>query len=240
VAYRSSTTTSFSGTTVLTATAPAGVVAGDRLLAGVAVDGTITVTPATNWTNIGSTLSMTVPDTQGHSLHEKKVATGSDLYNFVGSSVAGAIIQVVCLSNRHATTAAVIGETNPNTGNVSPFTMTLTGVTAAQDDDIIAFSEINGSAQTDTWGTDSPTNYTERHDAANSDWVCAETNTRDNVSAGATGSLTMTATIIVGTNNAGYSAFVVAVPSASTSVNTGLPDNRIYYTKTFGAGGLRA
>ncbi|MEQ1574214.1 MAG: hypothetical protein ABL993_08210, partial [Vicinamibacterales bacterium] len=151
-------------------------------------------TTATGWVEIGAEVNTGTPDNQTFSLHEKKVATGSDSYDFTSVSATRAIIQVVCLSGRHATNEVVQASTLDITSNTTPISMSITGVTALEGDDIILFTQLNQTAAGDTWGTDSPTNYTERHDVANSDWITAATNTRDAVSAGATGALTMTAT----------------------------------------------
>lgn len=222
MAYRSSSSTSFATATALTATAPAGVVAGDRLLAFVIVDGQTgpgtapgnTITPATGWTELLNA-DQNNPDSQTVRLLEKKVATGSDLYNFVTSpGGTQAVVQVVCLSGRHATQAAVTASTTNTTSNATPISVSMTGVTALQDDDVVWFCALDQTVAADTWGFSAVAGYTERLDVATGNFLTVATDTADAVSAGATGALTSTATRATGTGNAGYGGFVVAVPQA--------------------------
>lgn len=204
---------------MLTATAPAGVVAADRLLAAITVDfEATTFTPATGWTSIADG-DQADPDGQSTELFEKKNATGSDAYNFISSdSSRDHIVQVVAFSGRNNTTAATVSTTINTTSNATPISVSLTGVTAVLGDDILVFTSLDQTITDDTWSFAPPASYTERHDVTVTEWSHLTTATRDNVSAGATGALALTATRLTGSGNAGYAGFVVAVPAAAPAV----------------------
>jgi hypothetical protein len=216
MAYRSSSSTSFTGTTVLTATAPAGVVAADRLLAAITQDSAASAfTPATGWTSI-SNGDQASPDGQSTELFEKKNATGSDSYNFVtDNNTRDAIVQVVALSGRDNVAAATFSNTTNTTSNATPISVSMTGVTAVLGDDIVVYVSLDQTVTGDTWSFTPPASYTERHDVTVAEWSHLTTATQDSVSAGATGALALTATRLTGSGNAGYGGWVVAVPVAA-------------------------
>lgn len=221
MAFRSSSSTSFTATTALTATAPAGVVAGDRLLAQVTQDSAAqTHTPATGWTLLSSAASLAAasPDGQTVTLFEKKLATGSDAYNFTSGGTQSAIVQVQAFSGRDNVAAAVLTPTTNTTANATPIAVSLGGVTATAGDDVAYFVQLDQVGQTDNWNLTAPASYTERQDVANLDFVTAACGSRDGVGAGATGSLTMTATRTAGSSGAGYSGYVVTVPGLAPTI----------------------
>lgn len=217
MAYRSSSSTTFTATSALTATAPTGVASADRLLALITQD-TISpaITTATGWNGVISTADTSGPDAQTIELHEKKNASGSDSYNFTSTTTDGAIVQVVCMSGRDNTAAAILSATINTTANASPLTATLTGVTALAQDDLVwmlAYDHTN--SDNEAWATSAVSGFTERHDVAGLNWCDASTWTQDNVSAGATGNIAGTGTRTAGAGGAGWGGFVVAVPAAA-------------------------
>lgn len=222
MAYRSSSSTTFTGTSNLTATAPAGVTAGDRLLALlVQAADSQTYTPATGWTEIAAEASQPTPQDQRYVIAEKKVAAGggADQYNFTSvTSTSAAMVSVVCLSGRHATQEAVVSAvTNNQTNNATPFSVALSGATALDGDDVLWLAQLNHSVSTDRWGYSALTNYTEREDSS-ANFITNAIYTREAVAAGATGTLTATATRASGTGTAWYGGWVVAVPAVAAAV----------------------
>lgn len=146
---------------------------------------------------------------------EKQNASGSDAYNFVSAGSGAAIVQVVCLSGRSTSAAATVATSSSTASNATPFSVGLTGVTAAANDDLIWFAALDQVVQADTWGFSTVTSFTKRQDVASGNWTTATTQTQDAVSAGATGTLSSTATRATGTGAAGWGGFVVAVPVAA-------------------------
>ncbi len=222
MAYRDSTITqiaSGSGATP-TGTLPPGTVAGDRLLAFITQDiAGNTIGAATGWdaTPLAS-FDTSGPDAQSARVFEKKNATGSDAVNFTSSETRPATVIIVAFSGRDNSAAATVSTPTVNTtNNSSPISVSLTGLTAATGDDLAWFAQLDQVDQTDTWGFSSPSGFTERHDASNSDWISVTAHTKDNSTAGATGSLASTATQITGTGGAGWSGVVIAIPVASSS-----------------------
>lgn len=224
MAYRSSSSTSFAGTSALTATAPAGVVSGDRLLALITDDNAAqTLTPATGWAASIGNADLATPDGQSIEAFEKRNASGSDSYNFVASGTNEAIVQVLAFSGRDTVAPATITVTTNTTANATPIAVSLSGVTALEGDDVAALLAMDQTSSTDVWDSTAPTGYTERQDVGNAAWCVAAVSTRDNVSAGATGALTMTSTRTAGSGTAGYGGFVVAIPAGAPPPPPGPP-----------------
>jgi hypothetical protein len=216
MAFRSSSTSTFNGTGTLTATAPAGVQAGDRLLAMIVMDSTVSFTAATGWTSIG-TASNSSPDGQSVEFFEKKNATGSDLYNFTSPNTGGCKVVCAAFSGRNNVTAAVLQTTINTTSNATPVSVGLAGVTATALADICCFAQLDQTVQTDVWGFAPPGGYTEREDSNSADWITSTLFTQDAVSAGTTGTLTATATRSSGTGNAGWSGVVINLPAGTAA-----------------------
>lgn len=121
---------------------------------------------------------------------------------------------VVCLSGR--TSAAPTPQGTNDAGNgASPVSAPLTGVTAASGDDIVIFFGCGSGNASGTWVLTAPTDYTLRETATDTGAFFGGglgATTRDNVSAGATGTLTGTWTLAA---NSGESAGVVLAFAAS-------------------------
>jgi hypothetical protein len=218
MAYRSSTTATGSSITA-TGAAPAGVAAGDRLYARVVADGVRTITPPAPWVSLGK---MTVPNgaPDGHTdeLFEIKSTDGTESYAFAMDITNFWCVQVIAITGRHATNAALVTPTQNNVSQATPITIGLGGVTALAGDDLLFLPALNQLVGADNWGFSVVTNFTERHDDTGISWLTVGTQTRDNVTAGATGTLTTTGTRSSGTGNATWTGFVVGVPAAAATI----------------------
>jgi hypothetical protein len=149
-----------------------------------------------------------------------KRLTGADSgsYTFADLGASGDwICEVTILRGRHTTDPPTSTSNVVNTAASSPITVTATGVTAVEGDDLVWFSAPDvTSGPNVVVGHDPPTNFTERIEAGVGGegglWVKLAVATRDNVSAGATGNISGTLTLSAAT--AGYVAFLVRVPVA--------------------------
>ena len=210
MARRSSSTTTFTATSTFAATAPAGVTAGDYLVACLVQDrNTPVITPPSGWTSRGVT-NQALPDGNHISIYTK-VAAGGDSYTWTSDSTNDAIIQVYALTGR-ASTAPTVGTTTANTtANATPVTVTLTGLTAVDQDDVLYFNTLDLTVGADVWASTAPTSYTEFHDVSSGNFAYLSSGIREAVSAGATGNLSITATRTSGSGAAGWAGFTVAV-----------------------------
>jgi len=218
---RSSTSTTIANGsgTAITGAAPSGTTAGDRLLAWIVQDTATTISApgGEGWTKLADANTTAPADIQTAALFEKKSSSGSETYAFTSTGTQRAIIQVVALSGRHSTTAATVSTPTVNTGaNATPVSVTLTGLTAATGDDLLWFGEIDQSNQGDFWSFGSLSGFSVQQNAANGDWISSATFNQDNVSSGATGSLTATATRTSGSGTASWSGLVVAIPAGAS------------------------
>jgi hypothetical protein len=214
MAFRSSATAKSNSGGNLTAT-PAGVQAGDYLGAGYASDnagGTDTPT-SSGWTQRSSAdLAASTPDGQTVRWLDK-VAAGGDSFTFTNSSVNPNILMTGAWSGRSGARTAIQSSVQ-TLAQTPPITAVVTGVTAVAGDDIVLFMSTDQQAGPDQWTYTPPSLYTEQQDDTNASWCGATLDTRDNVSAGATGNLTVTITRASGSNNAGWGAIVVAIAVA--------------------------
>ncbi len=218
---RSSTSTNISegsGTTI-TGTMPSGTSSGDRLLVFIAQDTATIISPPSGqgFTNRVDLVN-TGPDGQTSVFFEKINATGGESLAFTSNSSKRAIIQVKALSGRHSSTASTVSTaTINNSANAEPITVALTGLTAVSSDDITWFAQLDQSNQTATFSWGSLSGYVQHQSSSNSDWISMACYGMDNATAGATGTLTVLASAIVGAGSAtaGYSGVVVATPVSS-------------------------
>lgn len=217
---RSSTSTRIVSSTAITGVKPSGSVAGDRLLVWLVTDGSassITPPAGDGWTLLATASTASPADTNKAFVYEKKVSTGSETYAFVNSATKSAIIQVVALTGRHASTAAVVGTpTITNTSAASPLSVAVAGVTAVGNDDVLLFGQIDQVAGADTWSFGAIGGYTQLQNDANGAWTTSACFAKEGVSAGATGTLTSSVTRLTGTSNGAWSGVVVSLPSAVT------------------------
>jgi hypothetical protein len=199
----------------LTANLPSGMQVGDLLLCFIIEDretdesGAITFT---GWTQLAHIF-------YGSDLENVfvywRVATGSD--PTTSSTTAGSAqtsAYIGAWSGRVGTTPTAVESFNSTAAN-SPISISATGITAAQGDDIAVFYGLDIGAQTDTWSYGTVTNYTSQLTYNSTDWDSSNVQTRDNVAVGATGTLDTTATRTGGAANAAWAAIVVAMAAAA-------------------------
>lgn len=216
MAFRSSAKASSAAGGTITAT-PAGVAAHDYLAGFYTADGSRTITVPTGW-NTAINLDQASPDGQSTRWSDKNDATGTDSFGW--GTTDG--VNVACIngawSGRDNTTprSTTPVSTINTTGNASPVSASFTGITATVNDDIAVFMGTDQDAAAARWTFSTITNYTEREDGIAVDWISGlALDTRDAVSAGATGSLASTITRGVGTGNAGYAGIVIAIKAAA-------------------------
>ena len=123
------------------------------------------------------------------------------------------VIIVGAWSGRDTAATVTPVPTSVETAQTTPISVTLTGVTAASGDDVVFFADLDKTVNTDVWSSTPPASYSEQQDVDNG-WSYGYLATRDNVTAGATGALTATATRTSGTGNAGFSGWVFSLPSS--------------------------
>lgn len=222
MAFRSSASTfqAAGGSGALTAT-PAGVVAGDYLGALYCQDafGHAPLALSAGWTQ-QAIADLSAPDGQ-FIRYCDKVAAGGDAFVFGTGDSQGATLQVVALSGRKTTSpTSFITPTTNLSSNASPVAASYAGGTAAAGDDLLVFIGLDITASPAGWGFGAIAGFTDRTSVQGGDTI-ADLFTKDNLSAGATGSIAQTLTLTSGSGNIGYGAVVIAVQSsAGPTINT--------------------
>jgi hypothetical protein len=209
VSYRSSSGNSGSGSS-LVVTAPAGIQNGDTLIAiwiNGGFDGA-TITWPSGFTQIG-TLAVN-PAGQTFKVARKIASSESGDYT-ISSNVSDFCAAIVAVYSGRSTDAPVVQTTMQSTTAETPVSAALSGVTAAAGDDILWICAQNGASG--QWTHSPPTSYTERQERSPGSWVSVSLADRENVSAGATGTLTGTLTR-AGAQETGYAGFVIALASS--------------------------
>jgi hypothetical protein len=216
MAYRASSSASGSSTAIL-GTAPTGITVGDRLYAYIVCNSEITnisPPPFGEWKQI-ATAHVPNPGTRDgliSELWEVKNATTFESYAFTASLTTNWLIECVCFSGRsNQVDAITLGEFT-STATASPLSVISSGVTATLGDDLALFAGLDENTSGDIWSFTPPTLWTERQDTTGTDLTAATIDTFDNAVAGATGSLTITATRTTGTGLSNYSVICLAVP----------------------------
>jgi hypothetical protein len=146
-----------------------------------------------------------------------KVAGASEPANYTITQDFNAAKTCVAMAFSGRNTSSPItasASTTLSSASASPVSVALGGVTAAEGDDIIHFGMIRPTTGGDTWGSAPPTNFDERAEDPRA-FRSAFINTRDNVSAGATGTITGTATIVSGTDTGAFAGWVIAIAQAA-------------------------
>ena len=121
------------------------------------------------------------------------------------------IMQAIALRGRHTTDPPVLASATSNAGNTSPVSVNAPTVTALDGDDLVVISAPDVNTNDAGNGHTEPANYPEQEDAEagfNNQAIFL----RQNVSAGATGTITATFSMTSGT--AGWFAAQIRVPSA--------------------------
>jgi hypothetical protein len=228
VAYRDSTSTYVSGTSI-NATKPALTRANDTLYAYLLSDNAgDTFTVPSGWFLVPNTVQSNAsssPDGFQSSVYQKLAgAQEPATYNFTKSGTATDFsVHIITLSGRSPSAPVIVHGTLNTTGNSTPVTVTDSGVTALQDDDVIIFSTGDITVNTDTWSfTAVPANYTQRLNDKNGFNVITSV-TRDGVVAGATGNLSLTLTRSAGTGVSGWGIIVLSVAAGRQDVQLAKP-----------------
>ena len=214
-AYRDSTVGTGSSATPACAV-PASVAANDIVVLIAAIDSSDAVFDTTDFptsfTRFGD-YNITA-DGQSVGVGWKRL-TGSDTGTYTFGDVGGSgdwVCFAFAFSGRHTTDPPVLTSAIQNTAQASPASVNATGVTAVEGDDMLMLSAPDTQGSGASPGHTTPTNYLEKEDTDNA-WTMAGGFTRDNVTAGATG--TITATADSGTEPMGWAAYLVRIPLAS-------------------------
>lgn len=127
------------------------------------------------------------------------------------------VLNAIAFRGRHTTDPPVKStDASSNSGNTSPVSITANGVTAVSGDDLCWVGAADVSATGIANVFTQPTDFTSAESGERAfSWAGAAY--RNNVSAGATGSITGTLTLTSGTS--GWVAWVVRIPSAADSVD---------------------
>jgi len=213
MAFRASSNASNGGSTAITGVSPTGIAAGDRLYAAIYCDSeivSITPPPFGEWRRIAY---FSVPNTgarngQKAELWEVKNANTFESYAFTASVAVSWMIQCACFSGRSNTDAVALFYDTTTSAASSPVTITSSGVTATSGADLALFAVLDQTVSGDTWGFAPSGSWVERQDNVGGGFVSATIDTIDNTTAGATGSVTNTATIITGTGQANYTVCI--------------------------------
>lgn len=220
MAYRSSSTNSGASATPSVGV-PAGVQAGDIVIVTINIDATgAAVDPAdlpASFVELAET-DITF-DGQTAWVGYKRL-TGADAGSYTFGNVnatADWVCQAYAFSGRHATNPPVVSTTavlNTGGGGTS-VSVTANGVTAVAGDDLLWICSPDVNATGAGNGTTPPATFTEAQDAENL-WANSSGAYKDNVSAGATGTVSGTFNY---TSNAGYAAWLIRVPVGSVAAD---------------------
>jgi hypothetical protein len=234
VAYRDSSFTSASALT-LNATKPALTQPGDILYTYFFTDGGlnsgITLTPPTGWTLVpGSNQGANTGAPDGWtSWVYWKMAGPSEAstyaWTIAGIPATDLSAYIIALSGRKASPPVISHGTVNTTGNATPVTVSDTGITPLNGDDVLVFATGDITIGTAAWSFGSLTNYTQRQNTQNS-FNVGTCYTRENVDGTATGTLSVTLTRNSGTGTSGWGIFVMSVPKATVSP-TAMPTFRL-------------
>ncbi len=190
---------------------------GDRLFAAISADDNTTFTTLTGWTFITS-INVTM-DGQILSFFELTGGVTGTLpgsYTFTNGTNSDVVGILFTMSGR--ATGQTSANTQNNSANTSPFSMAMTGVTAASGDDLVVINFLDSFTGTATfnaatWGGSG--SFTARATGNNGGVTSVGISTLDNVAAGATLTITVAQT---GGGTAGWGGIVLAFPKASSSV----------------------
>jgi hypothetical protein len=221
MAFVGSANTAAGGSPTLSLSVPGGLAAGQYALVWWCFDvGGHSPTPPSGWVLLSS-----ASGTDQTYLCYRKASTtgseGSETWN-IGASGNNAEAIFACWSGRETggsqeTFATLTGPNNA--ANASPVSIAANSGTAAAGDDIAIFAGTDCSVNVADRAGSISSPYTERADAQNG-WAWSYLATQDAVTAGALGTITVTAT---GSGTCGWAAFVVAIKVPGPSVPTVAP-----------------
>lgn len=225
-AFRSSgTAVNSTGTTNITPGSPAGLVANDIILCFLSMDVASGAATFASGFAVLNTDSIATPDGQTFKL-AWKLAAGGDTLTITGMTSSSKVAQCSAWSGRDTGNPPVTATSATNSSsNASPTTVTSNGVTAIASDDLAWFVGLDTSIASATNTLTPPTGYTNQgsgNDSLNFSPIALAN--KDNVSAGATGTVGGS---ITHSGNAGWGAYLVripATPSSSGNSMLGAPD----------------
>ena len=210
-AYRDSTTGSGTSGTPSVAV-PTGVLADDICILAAGADQETANFEAGDWPMDFVELSEVDLTLDGHSAAiGYKRLTGSDAGSYTFGTIGTApdwVAQAWCFSGRHTTDAPTLTTATSNAGNTSPVSVNASTITATGCADLLMVSAPDVDGDGIATGHAAPTNYTEREDSENA-WANLAGFSRDNVTAGATG--TVTATLSLASGASGWVAWLACL-----------------------------
>ena len=214
MAFRASGTAA-SGSGNLTAGSPTGLAANDIIILAASADATgCTFGWPTGFTQLYNT-SNASPDGQTFGLAWKRAAGGDSLATTItGNGASSWVLRAFAWSGRDTGNPPIGSTAATNTSaNSSPTTVTSNGVTAVSGDDLAWFGMLDVTLATTSSTFTQPTGYTSQGTTIDSidHFDVYGVATKDNVSAGATGTVSGTLTH---SGNAGWAAYLIRIPSA--------------------------
>lgn len=206
---------------------PAGTIAGDILVFTVAHDGEDTTTTwPTGFNDLGNN-NQSGPD--GQSFHAAwKLCGGSEpsTYTFTWDNFAALTAVLACFSGRKATgTITASSKKQDTTRRTSPISLTANTITAAAGDDIVWIAQLDVDNPPAGAHFTPPTGYTEQVDLDSTIWSALTLAVSENVAAGATGTVTGSATLTQG--GAGWGTFLIAIAADTPSTTPVSKDSTI-------------
>lgn len=221
MAYRSSTVVQNTSGTSPHGDKPAGLAVGDYMLAAMNFDGTTSITPPSGWTS-RNTGFQAAPDGQTTAVYDK-IADSSDVagtnWTWTFGAASDPIIIVGAWSGRNTNAPRTFLTDTPNTSsNTTAISCGGASGTAVTGDDLIYVCGLDMTVSGATWSFTPPASFTERQDSVNGVFNCLTLATQDNVSSGAKGTITATATRTAGSGNAGFHVIVASIAAAVPAV----------------------
>jgi hypothetical protein len=211
VAYRSSTS-NFLASGTPTTTVPAGVASGDVVIWWCTYDSSGVSTVAPTGFTILDTQSLTF---DGDTLCVAyKMLTGADSGSYTGGTSNGNhdTCNAVAFSGRHASNVPVISTVNQaDSSHATGFTASANGVTAVAGDDLLWLVHLDDNGNNTASITTPPSGFTARTNQM-TNFTGSVSASEDNVSAGATG--TLSGVIAISGGATAYEAWVVRIPAA--------------------------
>jgi hypothetical protein len=130
---------------------------------------------------------------------------------------SGAILSCTAWQNVDSTSPFVLSAVSTNIGaNASPFTVSLTGLTAVAGDALLFLGDIDATSGSDTWSTATATGFTTLQNQSFS-WANGFFQYKEGLSSGATGTISVVSTRTAGTGNAGCIGYQLALHAATTT-----------------------
>jgi hypothetical protein len=215
MAYVDSTTAS--GTSSAPAVAvPTGVQADDIVILALQTDSTSSViNPGDFPTGFTELVEVDVTNDGQTNWVAWKRLTGADSGSYTIANTNNAdnwILQAIAFRGRHTTDPPVLASATNNSGNSSPVSVDAPTVTALAGDDLLVISAPDVNTNDAGNGHTAPANYTEQEDAE-AGFNNLALFIRENVSAGATGTISPSFAMTGGT--AGWFAAQVRIPAAA-------------------------